>query len=302
MRPRRMCTSLSDSGDEIQRSPPGAAASLPSRLTAHLAITHGRPRRIRHRKGAVSRSASAANSPTSTVMPAALIASMPRPATSGKGSLAATTTRRSPAPDDRLGAGGRLAMMATGLERDEKRAAPGRLARSGDRHRLGVGPAEPVMPAFARSFPRRRGPPPRPSGWARPAPRRGGPVPGPAASAPRSRARVRCHAAGRPELLLFTAAGMATRRRASRACPPPPAGSAAGPPPPAAAPVRHASLGCRHARCRCRPPSTLGHRLQHPPVAAVSAAKLVSIRCLGPHRPAAGRTRSSATSSIPRSP
>jgi hypothetical protein len=96
-RPRRAWTMAREAGELIQRPAPAGAASRPSRLIAHFAITHGRPVATSLRKGAVSRTASASSSPVSTVMPAARKAASPPPATAGNGSPAATTTRAMPA-------------------------------------------------------------------------------------------------------------------------------------------------------------------------------------------------------------
>jgi hypothetical protein len=96
-RPRSQWTISRDSTDEIQRLSPLAVAMRPSRLIAHLAITHGFFCSTSLRKGAVSRVASRSQSPASTAMPAARSAAMPPPFTAGKGSRAAITTRAMPA-------------------------------------------------------------------------------------------------------------------------------------------------------------------------------------------------------------
>ena len=97
IRPRSSCTSRREAGDDSQRSSLDPVAKAPSRLIAHLAITHGRPRSTKVRKGAVRRVASCSRRPTSTVSPARSSATMPPPATAGNGSRAAITTRLMPA-------------------------------------------------------------------------------------------------------------------------------------------------------------------------------------------------------------
>ena len=82
---------------EIQRLVPEASARRPSSVIAHLAMTSGRPVRVRLKKAALRRRASSSSTPTVTRRPASRSRARPRPATSGNGSSAAATTRRTPA-------------------------------------------------------------------------------------------------------------------------------------------------------------------------------------------------------------
>ena len=84
-------------GPVIHFDSPLASAVRPSRLIASFTRSHGRPRSKRLKKPGFSSRAASCSRPGSTAMPAARSSSMPRPATCGLGSSAATTTRATPA-------------------------------------------------------------------------------------------------------------------------------------------------------------------------------------------------------------
>ena len=93
----RRCTSWRASGPVIQRLSPEARAVRPSRLIAILPQTKGRPCRMRVTKPRLRFPASSSRTPVRVSIPAARKAAIPRPATSGWGSIIAATTRETPA-------------------------------------------------------------------------------------------------------------------------------------------------------------------------------------------------------------
>ena len=105
-RRRRRCPSARAAGPVIHWLSPVAVAILPSALVASFSATSGRRWRIRAKKPAFSRQASASRQPTSTAMPAARSRAMPLPSTRGSGSTAATTARAMPAASMRSAQGG----------------------------------------------------------------------------------------------------------------------------------------------------------------------------------------------------
>ena len=96
-RARQRCTSRRDSSLLIQALVPLPSAVLPSRLIAVFILTQGRPFFMRLKKPALSHSLCAVPTPDSTSMPASMSFSTPLPLTSGLGSVAAITTRVTPA-------------------------------------------------------------------------------------------------------------------------------------------------------------------------------------------------------------
>jgi len=93
-RPRNAWTIARDSADESQRSSGVPVANAPSRLMAHLATTHGRPRSTSLRNGMISRLHSSSSRPGSDPDARACSkAAMPPPLTAGKGSREPITTR-----------------------------------------------------------------------------------------------------------------------------------------------------------------------------------------------------------------
>ena len=94
---RHFCTSRRASGPVIHCDSPLAMAVRPSRLSASLTRTKGRPVSMRWMKPALSARASASSTPARVAMPAAASRARPRPATSGLGSVMAATTSATPA-------------------------------------------------------------------------------------------------------------------------------------------------------------------------------------------------------------
>ena len=86
------------SGPVIHFDSPPAVAILPSSVIAAFMVTNGSPVVIQWLNATLISVACPASTPCSTVMPCRLSKRKARPACSGLGSVAATTTREMPAP------------------------------------------------------------------------------------------------------------------------------------------------------------------------------------------------------------
>ena len=91
------CTCVRASRPVIHLEWPLAVARQPSSVMAPLRLTQGLPCVIHLKNGACRRSHSERNTPTITSTPASVSRRVPRPLTSGLGSVAPTTTRLTPA-------------------------------------------------------------------------------------------------------------------------------------------------------------------------------------------------------------
>ena len=153
-RERSSCTARRLSRQLIQRASPPAAATLPSRVTAALYVTSGRPVRWYVRKGAFCSRARAPqrSSARSTSTPPSRSLRRPRPSTCGLGSPRAITARAHSGGHQRIRAGRRLAVVAARLEGAVERRASGALAGLGERHGLGVRLSRRQVPPAADDF------------------------------------------------------------------------------------------------------------------------------------------------------
>jgi hypothetical protein len=104
---------------------------------------------MRDTKPMFSSRASLSSTPQRTAMPAADSRASPCPATCGLGSDIATTTRATPALDQRVGARRRAAVMAAGFQRHIDGCATRRFAGCLQRVHLGVRFAGTLVPALA---------------------------------------------------------------------------------------------------------------------------------------------------------
>ena len=95
--PRSRCTNSRAGADVTQRASPSAVAIFPSRVIATFRLTQGRLCVMYFRKMRFCSRISASSRPASTATPPARSSAIPRPLTSGLGSVAPTTTRVIPA-------------------------------------------------------------------------------------------------------------------------------------------------------------------------------------------------------------
>ena len=139
-RERSSCTALRLSRQLIQRASPPAAATLPSRVTAALYVTSGRPVRWYVRNGAFCSRARAPQRSSAEVDLHAAVAQLAQAAAVDlRVRVAEGDDRAADAGGhQRVRAGRRLAVVAARLERAVERRAPGALAGLGEGHRLGV--------------------------------------------------------------------------------------------------------------------------------------------------------------------
>ena len=126
-----------------------AAAILSSAETASFRITCGRLSRMRRKCPAWSCAASAAQSPTSTAIPAARSFGVPLPCHFRIGILDRRHHARNAGGDDGIDAGRRLAEMRARLQRHIERGAARGLACTPQRLGLGMRPAAGLRPAAA---------------------------------------------------------------------------------------------------------------------------------------------------------